>query len=273
MVIYADVLVALNLYINYFLLYGTALILKRGISRKRCVLAAFIGAFGALIIFIPTINLILSALYKAALCAAITFAAFGKQKPYDFAVCALVFIIVNFIFAGVMNALWVFFAPIGMIFENGVCYFDIPIGALIAFTAAAFFLIKLIKTLSARFSRKDKICEVKIFANNSEITLKGLCDTGCEVVDLFTKIPVIICERGKCINIIPREIENYFAGNSVEKIRLVPCNTVASETLIPIFKADKILINGKSAEALIGISKVKLGDDIDCVLNPKILSL
>ena len=273
MVIYADVLVALNLYINYFLLYGTALILKRGISRKKCVIAALIGAFGALIIFVPTLNFLLSAAYKIALGALMTFVAFGKQKPADFAVCALVFLVVNFIFAGIMNALWVFFSPIGMIYENGICYFNIPITAIIAFTAAGFFLIKLMKMILGKFSRKDNFCEVKISANNAEITLKGLCDTGCEVVDLFTKIPVIICDYAKISRIIPQEIEDYFAGILGDKIRLIPCSTVAKETLIPIFKADKIMINGKSAEAFVGISKAKLGEDFDCILNPKIISI
>ena len=273
MVVYADVLVALNLYINYFLLYGTALMLRRGISRKRCVIAAVIGAFGSLIIFVPALNFALSALYKIALGAAMTFVAFGKQKPADFAVCALVFMVVNFIFAGVMNALWVFFAPVGMIYENGVCYFNIPIAAMIAFTAAAFFLIKLIKLIFGKFSRKENICEVKIFENGTEITLRGLCDTGCNVEDLFTNTPVIICCYEKISRIIPKNIEDYFSGILGEKIRLIPCKTVASQTLLPVFKAEKILINGKSAEAFVGISKAELGEDIDCVLNPKIISI
>lgn len=273
MVVYADVLVALNLYINYFLLYGTALLLRRGISRKRCFFAAVIGALGALIIFVPELNFAISAIYKIALGAAMTLVAFGKQKPADFAVCALVFMLVNFIFAGVMNALWVFFAPLGMIYENGVCYFDIPIAAIAAFTAAAFFLIKLIKLIFGNRRRTEKVCEVKILANGAEITLNGLCDTGCEIKDIFTGTPVIVCDYEKSSRIIPRNIEDYFAGASVEKIRLIPCGTVASETLLPVFKAEKITINGKSAEALIGISKAKLGEDIDCVFNPEIISI
>ena len=273
MVIYADVLVALNMYINYFLLWGTALMLKRGFSRKRFVLAAFIGALGSLIILVPSLPFAASAVYKIALGTAITLIAFGKQKPAEFAVCALFFLVVNFIFAGVMNALWMFFAPIEMIYENGVFYFNIPIAAIIAFTAAAFFLIKLIKFIFGKFSHKDKICEVKIFGKKAEVTLKGLCDTGCSAEDLFTDTPVIICEYEKITEIVPPDIEDFFAGIFVEKIRLIPLSTINGDTLIPIFNAEKILINGKIANALIGVSRARLGGDADCVLNPEIISL
>lgn len=273
MIIYADILVALNLYINFFLLWGTSLILRRGYSKKRLVLAAFIGAVGALVILAPSLSFVVSAIYKIALGAVITLVAFGKQKPSDFAVCALFFLVVNFIFAGVMNALWVFFTPLGMVYENGVVYFNIPIAAMIAFTAAAFFLIKLIKLLFGKLSRKENILDVKIFADNAEITLKGLCDTGCNAKDLFTDTPVIICEHCKILNIIPRDVEDFFTGGPVEKIRLIPLSTVTSEALMPIFKVEKILINGKPANALIGVSKTRLGEDIDCVFNPEIISL
>ena len=273
MVIYADVLIALNLYINFLLLYATALILKRGVSRKKLVLAALIGAFGSLVILLPTLNLVVSLIYKILLGAAMTLIAFGKQKPADFAVCALFFLLVNFIFAGVINALWALFSPIGMIYENGVFYFDIPIAAIIAFTAAAFFLIKLIKLISGRLSHHKKICEVKITAENGKAALRGLCDTGCGAKDLFSGTPVIICEFEKIAEIVPQSIKDYFMGKAVEKIRLIPLNTVSDETLLPIFKAKSIYINGKNTDALVGVSKKKLGEDIDCVFDPEIISL
>ncbi len=273
MTIYVDVLVALNLYINFFLLYSTALFLKRRPSRLKLVLSAFVGALGALIILAPPLGYLLSALYKIALGALMTFIAFGKQKPSDFAVSALFFILVNFIFAGAVNAFWTFFSPLEMVCENGVFYFDIPVAAVIAFTAAAFFLIKLVKFIASKNSRINKFCEVKIISENAEITLNGLCDTGCDVKDIFTGTPVVICAAEKITKIIPQSVNDYFNGGSVEKIRLIPLNTVSDETLIPVFRPQQIIINGKSADALIGVSGKKLGDDVDCVLNPEIISI
>lgn len=274
MVVYIDVLIILNLYINYFLIRSSALITRRDISAKRCLLAALLGALGALVILLPELPFWAVAAEKAAIGAAITFAAFGKQKPVDFAVSALFFLIVSFAFAGVMTALWTFAAPFGMVFENGVAYFNIPISAVAAFTGAAYFILKLARYCADRRLRCDRICTVKISANGGEITLRGLCDTGNEMCDIFSGNPVIICRYEKTAEIIPRNVIDYFSGEmSEEGVRLVPCKTISSETLLPIFKAERIVIDGKTAQAVVGVTKNELGSGIDCVFNPKIISI
>ena len=272
MTVYADVLIILNLYINYFLIRSTALLLRRSVSTKRCLLGAALGALGALMILLPELPFIVIALEKIALGALITFAVFGIQKPSDFAVCALFFLVVSFIFGGLVLALWTFAAPFGMVYANGVFSFNIPIAAIAAFTAAAYFTVRLVRHFSDQKHRR--ICAVKILTNDSEITLRALCDTGNELRDIFSGKPVIVCQSEKIARIIPRNILDYFDGNiSDSGIRLVPCKTVASEALLPIFKAEKILIDGKSADAVIGVTKNSLGEDIDCILNPKIISI
>ncbi|MCH5206366.1 MAG: sigma-E processing peptidase SpoIIGA [Oscillospiraceae bacterium] len=274
MTIYADVLVILNLYINYFLIRSTALLLRREVSAKRCLPGALLGALGALVILLPELPFVVVALEKIALGAIITFAVFGKQKPADFAVCALFFLVVSFIFAGLAMALWTFAAPYGMVYANGVFSFNIPLAAIAAFTAAAYFTIRLVRYFSDRRLRQNRICSVMISADGVEVTLKGLCDTGNELRDIFTGKPVIVCELKKISGIVPQNISDYLGGKfSGEGIRLIPCKTVSSETLLPVFKAEKILIDGKAADAMIGVTQNALGEDIDCILDPKIISI
>jgi len=275
LVIYADVLVVLNLYINYFLIRTSALLMRREISQKRSVLAALAGAFGALIILLPPLPFPVIFLEKAALCSLITFISFGKQKPADFAVSALFFLTVNFIFAGLMLALWTLVAPYGMFCGNGVCTFNLPLGAVIAFTIAAYCVVKLVRLLSDKRLRTSGICPVRIIHKGYEISLRGLCDTGCELYDPFSGKPIVVCEAEKISGILPEEIRAYLSGEVLENagLRLVPCKTVSSQTLLPIFKAEKILIKEKAIDAYIGVSRAALGSDIDCVFNPKILSI
>ena len=274
MTIYVDVLVILNLYINYFLIRGTALLLRREVSARRCVLGALIGALGSLVILLPELPFIVVALEKTALGSLITFAVFGKQKPSDFAVCALFFLFVSFVFGGLSLALWTFSAPFGMVYGNGAVSFNIPLPAIAAFTAAAYFTVKLVRRFSDRRLRQNRICKVRILSESSEIILRGLCDTGNEMRDIFSGKPIIICECGKITGILPRNILDYLGGNLTGKgIKLVPCRTAAGETLLPIFKAEKILIDEKAADALIGVTQKTLGEDIDCILNPKIISI
>ena len=273
MVVYADVLVILNLYINYFLIRSTALFLKRRISAKRAVLAALIGGLGALVILLPELPFIVIAAEKTALGALIVFAAFGRQKPVDFAVCTLFFLVVSFAFAGIMTALWIFAAPYNMVFSNGVCSFDIPLAAIAAFTAAAYCLARLIRMLSDRRLRGVEIRSVKITKDGSEITLRGLPDTGNSLCDIFSGKPVIICSADKLGTVVPQCVRDYFNGNAAEGLRLIPCKTVTSESLLPVFRADSITVDGKTADAVIGVSKAPLGDDIDCIFDPKTISL
>ncbi len=275
MVIYADVLVVLNLYINYFLIRTSALIMRRGITRKRCVLAALAGAVGSLVILLPPLPFWVVFLEKAALCALITFISFGKQPAADFAVSALFFLTVNFIFAGLMLALETIAAPYSMFCGNGVCTFNIPLGALIAFTIAAYCVVRLVRLFSDKRLRTSRVCPVSIFWGEKNLALRGLGDTGCEIRDIFTGKPIIVCEAEKIREIIPSEICAYLEGQLPDNtgLRLVPYKTVSSESLLPVFKAEKVLINDKPIDAYIGVSTASLGGDIDCVFNPKILSI
>lgn len=275
MVVYADVLVILNLYINYFLIRSTALFLRRGISAKRCILAALVGGVGALVILLPELPFFVIAAEKTALGALIVFIAFGRQKPAEFAVCTLFFLVVSFGFAGVTLALWTFAAPYNMVYGNGVCTFDIPLFAIAAFTAAAYCVVRLIRVLSDKRSRHADTAIVTIRVNDNEKTLRGLADTGNSLHDIFSGKPVIICAADKVSDIAPRWVFDYFSGNigeNAEGLRLIPCKTVAAESLMPVFQADSVTIGERPADAVIGVSKNSLGDDIDCIFDPKIIS-
>ena len=272
MVVYVDVLIVLNLYVNYFLIRATAMIMRRVCSRKRCVLSAFVGALGSLVILLPELPLPAVALFKIALGAMVVFITFGKQKPADLAVCLLFFLVVSFAFAGVMVALWTFAAPIGMVWSNGTAYFNIPLSAIAAFTAAAYCAVRLVRFFADKRLHCNRICDVKITSGECEITLRGLCDTGNELCDLFSGKPVVVCFFDKIAPLAPNEVLDYFDGKLAESLRVIPCRTVSSETLVPIFKAD-ITIDGRSADGFVGVTKRALGNDIDCVFNPKIISI
>lgn len=273
MTVYIDVLVVLNLYINFFLVRSTALVTRRECSPKRCLLAAVIGSLGSLVILLPELPFFAVAFEKTILGGFMVLAAFGRQKAVDYAVSALFFLVVSFSFAGLMMALWTFIAPLGMVFTNGVAYFNIPLVAVAAFTAAAYFTVKLVRYFADKRLHCNKICSVKITASGAEVTLRGLSDTGNGLCDIITGLPVIICSADKIHEIAPQNVLDYLGGIAGDGIRLVPLKTISSEALIPIFRADKITIDGKSAAAFIGVTKNPMQSEIDCVFNPKIISI
>lgn len=272
MVVYVDVLIVLNLYVNYFLIRATAMIMRRVCTRKRCILSALVGALGSLVILLPALPFWGVVLFKIVLGALIVFITFGRQKTPDLMICILFFLVVSFTFAGIMLALWTFAAPLGMVWSNGAVYFNIPLSAIAAFTAAAYCAVRLVRFFADKRLHCNKICSVKITAGGNEITLRGLCDTGNELCDLFSGKPVVVCFFDKIAPLAPNEVLDYFDGKLADSLRVIPCRTVSSEALVPIFKAD-ITIDGKSADGFVGVTKRALGSDIDCVFNPKIISI
>lgn len=66
MYIYVDVLLILNLYVNYFLLLATGRLMHLPCGRKRCIAAAAVGSLCALTIFLPPHAL--GVVYPAAVC-------------------------------------------------------------------------------------------------------------------------------------------------------------------------------------------------------------
>ena len=270
LIIYADVLLSVNLYINYFLLRGTSLFLRRNIKPLRCLSAAAVGAAFSLVLMLPELYPALSVLIKLTSGVLVTLTAFGFQKHIDFLLSALCFLAVSFAFAGGMAALWNFAAPLGMYCNNGCVYFDIPIGAAAVITAAIYGGFRLVRHIIER--RKPALREaVTIRAGGKEAVLDGLGDTGNCLRDSFSGKPVIVASVEKLRGILPQNVLNYISGSpgGLDGIRLVPCSTVTSEGVIPVFPAE-VLIGGAPVEALVGVSRQKL-PGADCIFDPEII--
>lgn len=273
MTVYIDVLLLLDLYINYFLIRGTSLLLHRDISAKRTLTAAAIGAVFSLTILLPQLPFILNALIRSVSGAVITLAAFGYRRLSDFIIDMLCFLVISFMYAGLMGALWLYGAPFGMYYHNGTAYFDIPMIVLAALTAAAYAVVRFLRYLSDKRTISTETAKVEISYNATTVTLQGIPDTGNSLCDPFSGTPVMICELSVLKDILPENIRSYISGNvdMVEGIRLVPCRTVGGSALIPVFKADSVSISGKRVSVLVGVSKSEMG--AECIFDPKLISI
>lgn len=274
MTVYIDVLIIFNLYINFFLVKSTALVMRRKVSSLRCLAAAAVGALSSLVILLPPIPFILTFLIKATIACLVTFAAFGRQKIWDHAVCMMFFLLMCFVYGGAMLALWHFAAPLGMVYENGTAYFNIPIGALAVFTAISYGTVRAVRYLLDRKVKCTENCTVAVTAGGRTAELNGFPDTGNSLTDVFSGKPIIICSRSAIHDIIPENILLYLNGSdNITEVRLIPCRTVDGEGLVPVFSAERITVNGKEADAMIGVSKTELQAGTDCIFNPKIISI
>ena len=272
MTIYIDVLLAVNLYINYFLVRGTSLLLRIEISARRCLLSAAVGAMFSLFVLAPELPFAASTAIKLISGVIIVFVAFGKSKRADFVIRMLCFLLISFVYAGAMLALWVFVAPFGMFYRNGIAYFDIPIIAVALLTIMSYGAVWVVRTFIDRKNLSTMRAEITISMAAGSVSLIGIADTGNNLCDPFNGKPVIICRSEVIQDIAPENIRCYLEGKTeaIDSIRLVPCHTIAGSTLVPVFTA-KVSVNGRRADAAIGVTTQLLG--ADCIFNPKLLSI
>ena len=80
MTVYADVLLVINLFVNYALLMCASMIMKRKSQPSRILLGASVGALYGLIIFVPSLPKAAELLIRLAATALIVFATFGYKN-------------------------------------------------------------------------------------------------------------------------------------------------------------------------------------------------
>ena len=131
MIVYADILIILNLAVDYFLLRAAACLQHLNPPLWRMLLSSLAGGSSSLYIFLPPRGVILDILFRTAVCAAMTFICFGFGKIKRFLRTCGVFLLVTFGYGGAMTALWYLLKPSGLTVINSVVYFNISTAVLI----------------------------------------------------------------------------------------------------------------------------------------------
>ena len=261
-VIYADVLFVLNVYITYALLMLTALFLGITPRRLRLLSASVIGGLGSLFILVPGINAFFLGFLRVVLCLVFSIIAFSYKGIRQLLRQSVTFLAVNFLFAGIMFALWYFVAPSAVYYNSGIVYFDIDTLSLVLITAVCYFAVKLFGFVTKLKSPKNMLYELSVYIMGDVITLRGFLDTGNNLKDPFTASDVIIVSRSALENYFPfdKTISDIISQSPL-KIRFLPCGTVAGNKLLPVFKADKVRIRGVSADFTVHSVMVAVCDE------------
>lgn len=287
MTVYLDVLLILNLYVNYFLLKATAKITHTKLSTRRNLLASIAGSAFSLIILFPPLNAACSLFFKLLAAAVIVFIAFGFHKIKYILKLLFFFYAMNFIFAGVVFAVYMIFQPSYIGFNNAYFYIDFSLLTLVAATILAYAGVSLIRYFLDRKAFAHEKYSVIIQNHSESVTLTALADTGNTLVDAFSGQPVILCNADKLAPFLPEgsqeklsdsaELEQFFSANkSLKGLRILPFSTVNSSGLIPVFTPDKVCIKAelsgemKNVSAKIGIYEKK-EEAWDAIFNPSLI--
>ncbi len=282
-VIYIDILIAVNLFINYFLLAATAKFLCLKWKTWRLIFGEVLGAVYSLYILIPEFNLLLSIVIKFFMSFTIIWATFGAKNIKIFIKTLLCFYSVNFAFSGIMFAAWCIFRPNGMAINNGVVYFNISPVMLISSTLVSYILIEFINRIVGKKENKSRWCDVNIKFGDKSAVLKAKVDTGNSLREPFSDLPVIVVRKSSAAEILPDDMFINMTDKSKTninilqnikyKIRMIPFKTVSGDGLFPAFKPSGISIaGGPEKKAYVAVCPNQTLPEETCALiNPDLM--
>lgn len=248
--VYVDVLLVINYVVNLLLMECTARLTGRRPARKRMVLAALTGAVGALTIFLPVSGFVVPLLIRLGLAAVIVAITFGWHGRRAFAGELFVFFAVSMFFSGVMLAVQILFAPQGMLYANGIVYFELSSITLVLTTAAAYAALSVLHRIWGRGQLRETVYLVEVVLNGKTVQLDALLDTGNRLYEPFSGAPVMVCGLDAISPLFsPAQIADLCARRYLDPdwhgetaFRLVPYRAVSGQGMLPAFCPDRLLV-------------------------------
>ncbi|MDD5888891.1 MAG: sigma-E processing peptidase SpoIIGA [bacterium] len=251
MKIYLDLVFLLNFFFDFILLYGTSKILKNVVRLGRLLLGSLVAATSVFLLFIE-LNSISLFLLKFGLSILIILVTFGKR---GFLKNISYFYLVSIILGGSLYLLNISFnyENKGILFVNN----GLSINFILMLIASPIILFCYVRQTIIYKNTYGNIYEVVIKIGKEKYKLKGMIDTGNQLVDPYRKRAVILVNNN--INLLGHDFV------------FVPYKALNTTGIIKCYKPNLVMINGKSFNnCLIGVSRdeIKL-NDIDCILPNK----
>lgn len=255
--IYIDVLITVNIFIDFFLILCTKKSLHISASHLRMILGSLLGGVLSLAALAPRLAFGVNLLADVLGAAAIVFAVFGKCSIKTYIKRVFVFFSYSFSFCGIMLFFCQVFKPPGMAVYNDVIYFNISPVVLIILTLLCYYILKLIKRVS-KGAGGGGVCNIEIDVKNKKLCFCAMIDSGCSLKEPFSGDFVIVAEK--------EAIENYVPESN--NTRVIPFGSLGGEGIIKGFKPDKITIDGIRTDnnVYIGICENVIKGDVKALI-------
>lgn len=249
-VVYVDILLLLNLFVNYFLLRSMSAMMHASPYRIRIFISSSIGAVYSLIIFLPDFGIFFSIILRVSCSVVMVFIAANPKTLKMFLRAFGCFFMSSFAFAGIMLGIWLAFKPDGMIYKNGAVYFDIDAFLLTVSAVICYIIISVISYFSKRKAPDSHIVNIKILHNGHTVEGPALFDTGNTLCEPFSSFPAIVCEYGFVEKLLDYEIKKLILNNPTEmtqsnklsEIRFISFKSVGGEGLLPAFPPTSVTV-------------------------------
>lgn len=264
--IYADELFALNLAINYLILLATGKLCALPLKRLRFGLSAALGAVYSVICLLPSLDFLSQPIAKLCLGIAMALIAFGGTRRFWRVLLA--FFAVSAAFGGAVYAASLL---AGSGTEYGT-YVNLSFRVLLLSFAACYFILTVIFRRMAR-RQKRKTVEVSVIHAGRSARFTALCDTGNELFDPVSGLPVMVADVHSLLPLLPENAPSALKCGILDFVeqmgcaglsfRLVPYSTLSADSsLLPVFRPESVIVDGKETrDILVGVTARSMCSD------------
>jgi Sporulation factor SpoIIGA. len=257
MKVYLDLIIVLNIALDFLILLTVSIVLKRNVNIKRIILASLFGGLSIFLLFVP-INTFMLFVVKLLISMVMVIIAFSyKNKKYFINNMAYLYM-VSIILGGFLYFLRVEFSykNEGVIFFNNGMSINFIV-LLIISPIILYIYIKESKMLKLNGSYYHK---VDLYYKNKCYKFNGFLDTGNKLYDQYKKRPIVLI-RNKDIKF------NYDKGI------LVPYHTASGNSLLKCLVVDSMIIDGNEVlNPVIGLSEQDFNiDGVDMILHNEVM--
>lgn len=259
MVVYIDILLFVNVIVNYVILMTAEKLLKRDCRLYRVIAGALIGALFSLTIFLTDDNRFLLLLLKLISSAAISLITFGWKSRKEYVKAFLSCTGVSVVYCGFFVLFYQIFKPPNMIIVHDVLYLQVDPLLLIVLTVIIYLVILLLyKLFSERI--KSSVVPLRFTVCDHNYSCTGKIDTGCNLKEPFSSSPVIITDP------------SVFSITDEQPYRIIPYTALNNSSYLKAVKVHKVNIDKKQIEREIYIAVADIrNDNFQAIINSEIL--
>jgi len=297
LIVYLDIIWALNLLFDSLLLYLTAIFLKRRIKLWRLLAGGFIGSLIILFSFTP-LNVYTGHPLSKLFCSILMIlAAFGYKRLTYFLKALMTLYVSTFLIGGAIMGAHFFVQYDDKLTLSVLKGFGDPISwlfVLIGFPIAWHFSRRNIEGMEMTKIQFEQIVSVSLKIEGQCLEVKGLVDSGNQLYDPLSKQPVMFVSIKKHLEVLPEIIkelatfdpEPILMGKQEipdewhHRIRIVPCRVVGQEhQFIIAIKPDQLLFEQQGKQYLYDkglvsftMQELSADDVFQCIVHPKMLT-
>lgn len=276
MIIYIDIVLIENIFMNYIILFATSSISKVEPKVIRIFIASFLGGIYAVISYISGLEVYQTLILKIILSIAMVYIALVPKSLKKCLKQLIIFYLTSFTFGGTAFALLYFIKPSEILIKNGMYIGTYPIKIAILGGILGFAIIIIaFKVVKGRITSKNMYCKIKIRLLGKEILSTAMIDSGNLLKEPISGNPVIVTETEVLQEILPEtileNINKIIKGQVKElnmeyanKLRVIPFTALGTPNGILLgMKADNVTIYYEdeiieNRKAIIGLYNNKL---------------